>query len=80
MSPLDVLAVVVIYSYSEYLMKFTQHCSIEVVEMVDVYAVSEKIQLAALYQEVSWLKGHILLRKKWKKKKKGSNKCTYLGL
>lgn len=62
-------------------MKFTQHCSIEVVEMVDVYAVSEKIQLAALYQEVSWLKGHILLRKKWKKKKKkGSNKCTYLGL
>lgn len=51
-------------------MKFTQHCSIEVVEMVDVYAVSEKIQLAALYQEVSWLKGHILLRKKWKKKRK----------
>lgn len=51
-------------------MKFTQHCSVEVVEMVDVYAVSEKIQLAALYQEVSWLKGHIFLRKKWKKKKK----------
>lgn len=51
-------------------MKFTQHCSIEVVEMVDVYAVSEKIQLAALYQEVSWLKGHVLLRKKWKKKKR----------
>lgn len=63
-------------------MKFTQHCSVEVVEMVDVYAVSEKIQLAALYQEASWLKGHIFLRKKWKKKKskKGSNKCTYLGL
>lgn len=50
-------------------MKFTQHCSVEVVEMVDVYAVSEKIQLAALYQEASWLKGHIFLRKKWKKKK-----------